>query len=73
MNNERFSVKIRPTNEENNLLQTFCTFSMQSRGPFILFLSTNVTQIGMFQLDPTNNTDYDGNPYPFGMDPVSFS
>ena len=25
----------------------------------------------MFQLDPTNNTDYNGNPYPFGMDPVS--
>jgi len=22
-------------------------------------------------LDPTNNTDYRGNPYPFGMDPVS--
>lgn len=24
-------------------------------------------------LDPTNNTDYRGNPYPFGMDPVSHS
>ena len=22
-------------------------------------------------LDPTNSTDYRGNPYPFGMDPVS--
>ena len=31
----------------------------------------SVSKISMFQLDPTNNTDYNGNPYPFGMDPVS--
>jgi len=33
--------------------------------------TTVVARHEMLTLDPTNNTDYSGSPYPFGMDPVS--
>ena len=33
--------------------------------------TTVVERYKLLTLDPTNNTDYYGSPYPFGMDPVS--
>ena len=37
---------------------------------YLCVLSTNLTKSAEITLDPATS-DYSGNPYPFGMDPVS--